>query len=106
MLFDIVSYANTIYIQLGSGIQTAISTKTIGQSFQGETPQVNFAQTNTRNTVLESQCPAASNCFNSKYRKLDGSCNNNRDSKLGEAMTPLQRILQPAYSDGKVLKVC
>ena len=100
MFLIIVSFADTMYIHLGSGIQTAISTKTIGQTFQGDTPQVNFAQANTRNTVLESQCPATPNCFNSKYRKIDGSCNNNRNSKLGEAMTPLQRILQPAYSDG------
>ena len=87
---------------LGSGIQDAFSFKTIAQSSQGSTRQVDFSQTNTQNTILESQCPATPNCFNSKYRKIDGSCNNNRDTKLGEAMTPLQRILQPAYSDGRL----
>ena len=93
--------AHGTLISLGSGIQDAFSTKTLAQSSQGTTRQVNFAQTNTRNTILESQCPATPNCFNSKYRKIDGSCNSKRDAKLGEAMTPLQRILQPAYSDGK-----
>ena len=85
---------------VGTEKQNPFSTKTLASSSKGATRQLNFAQTNTRNTVLESQCPATPNCFNSKYRKIDGSCNNNRDAKLGEAMTPLQRILQPAYSDG------
>jgi hypothetical protein len=99
----------TVYIDIskmlftgkGSSRADAISTRALGQNFNGDAPHVDFRQANTRHTVLESQCPSVPQCFNSKYRKIDGSCNHNRDSKYGKAETPLQRILEPAYSDGK-----
>ena len=100
-MYNGIIYA--IKILAGSGSQSTnfFSTKSLGQS-NGVTPKVNFGSANTRNTVLESQCPAVPNCFNSKYRKIDGSCNRigNRNSQYGKAQTPLQRIVDPAYSDG------
>ena len=70
-------------------------------SFDGSLPRVDFRNANTQNTILDSQCPTTSRCnFNSKYRNQDGSCNNKRNPKYGEAKTPLQRILDPAYADG------
>ena len=87
--------------QGGSTSTDFTSTRTLSQSFGGGSPQVDFTNANIRNTVLESQCPSVPQCFNSKYRKMDGSCNHG-NSMFGKAKTALQRILEPAYSDGKI----
>ena len=36
-----------------------------------------------------------------RYRTIDGSCNNLRNSTWGQAMQPLERWLQPEYEKGK-----
>ena len=36
----------------------------------------------------------------SKYRTIDGSCNNLGKPRMGQVFTPLQRILPNAYADG------
>ena len=33
------------------------------------------------------------------FRTFDGSCNNKRNPKYGQALTPLQRVLPNAYAD-------
>ena len=33
------------------------------------------------------------------FRTFDGSCNNKRQTKYGQALTPVQRILPNAYAD-------
>ena len=61
-----------------------------------------FKPANKQHNILDDQCtqrtPQCSS--NSEYRKIDGSCNH-PDHWLGMARTPLRRILQPAYADGK-----
>jgi peroxidase len=37
------------------------------------------------------------------YRTFDGSCNNARKTKYGQALTPVQRILPNAYADQLIL---
>lgn len=83
------------------GIPNVLSKESFAQNFQGTMQKINFAHRINRNTPLETQCNTNLTCSDSKYREIDGSCNNNRDARLGQANTPLQRILQPAYSDGK-----
>ena len=55
-------------------------------------------------TSLASSCPSDPRCnYNSKYRKIDGSCNNKFTPRLGKYNTPLQRILPNAYDDGTII---
>lgn len=46
-------------------------------------------------------CPFSktTRCFLTKYRTLDGSCNNPIVSLLGKSETPYKRYLQPEYED-------
>lgn len=53
------------------------------------------------NTVLRDTCPRSAACRPSKYRTADGSCNNLKHDRWGQAGTALQRILPPKYGDGK-----
>ena len=36
----------------------------------------------------------------SKYRNIDGSCNNEIRTEYGKSNTPLQRLLTPSYKNG------
>ena len=55
-------------------------------------------------TSLASSCPSDPRCnYNSKYRTIDGSCNNKFTPRLGKYNTPLQRILPNAYDDGTII---
>lgn len=45
-------------------------------------------------------CPQAVFCYDSKYRTVDGSCNNQRNSDWGQAFTAFNRLLVPEYEDG------
>ena len=39
-------------------------------------------------------------CFHSKYRSIDGSCNNHVNNLWGSSLTPLRRVLSPIYENG------
>ncbi|CAI4221331.1 unnamed protein product [Auanema sp. JU1783] len=39
-------------------------------------------------------------CYHKKYRSLDGTCNNMRNTILGASFTPFTRMLSAAYDDG------
>ncbi|XP_074640940.1 peroxidasin homolog [Tubulanus polymorphus] len=39
-------------------------------------------------------------CFHKKYRTLDGTCNNLREPMWGASLTPMTRLLNPAYENG------
>ena len=65
--------------------------------------QYGFANADLTSTILDSNCPSEPRCNgNSKYRNIDGSCNNKIKSKYGQLLTPLQRILPNAYDDGTI----
>jgi hypothetical protein len=66
--------------------------------------QSGFSNADTRNTVLSTSCPNEPFCGNrnSKYRAIDGSCNNLQKPKYGQLLTPLQRILPNDYFDGTI----
>jgi len=57
-----------------------------------------FTNADISNSALSKQCPPQPRC-SSRYRTFDGSCNNKRNPKYGQALTPLQRILPNAYAD-------
>lgn len=54
-----------------------------------------------RGTGFFSCTPQVGPCTKSKYRSIDGSCNNLNNPNLGVANTPYGRLLPPKYSDGK-----
>lgn len=39
-------------------------------------------------------------CFHSKYRSIDGTCNNLQHPTWGASLTEFRRILKPIYEDG------
>ena len=45
-------------------------------------------------------CPRSVGCFDSKYRSVDGSCNNLQNTGWGQAFTAYNRFLVPEYGDG------
>jgi hypothetical protein len=45
-------------------------------------------------------CGFKPKCPNSKYRNIDGSCNNLRDPLLAQSNTAFSRLAAPAYADG------
>ncbi|KAF2367819.1 hypothetical protein FHG87_001411 [Trinorchestia longiramus] len=52
-------------------------------------------------TVLRDSCPRAPFCSApSKYRSVDGACNNLNNPDWGQAGTTFVRLLPPVYSDG------
>ncbi|KAG7174813.1 Chorion peroxidase-like 9 [Homarus americanus] len=53
-----------------------------------------------QNTVIENTCPKDPLCPKTKYRALDGVCNNRLHKDWGRAGTAFQRILAPDYDDG------
>ncbi|KAK4015956.1 hypothetical protein OUZ56_030921 [Daphnia magna] len=61
-------------------------------------------QFNLKDTILSEMCPTDSVCnqttIDSRYRTLDGSCNNIQHSSWGRSLTPFQRLAPSAYADG------
>lgn len=53
-----------------------------------------------RNTALEDTCQEPVTCTESKYRTLDGSCNNIQHPNWGQANTIFQRLLPAHYGNG------
>ncbi len=59
-------------------------------------PQINLALS----PVTSNLCPKEPACSSSKYRSVDGSCNNLENKSWGQAMTGFNRLLHPNYADG------
>ncbi|KAM3718694.1 Heme peroxidase [Dirofilaria immitis] len=50
---------------------------------------------------IQEYCPLYEiKCFTSKYRTIDGTCNNIVQSNWGAIGMPMQRIIEPFYADG------
>uniref|UniRef100_A0A0R3S4L5 Peroxidase-like n=1 Tax=Elaeophora elaphi TaxID=1147741 RepID=A0A0R3S4L5_9BILA len=50
---------------------------------------------------IQEYCPLHKiECSNSKYRTIDGTCNNIMQPTWGASGTPMQRIIEPFYADG------
>jgi peroxidase len=65
-----------------------------------------MAVSSLKQTVLEDGCAVEMNCTlsaASKYRSADGSCNNLVHPTWGKQATTFQRILPPAYGNGKTI---
>lgn len=58
-------------------------------------PKVSIAQ-----TPVESTCPKEPVCPATKYRTLDGSCNNLEHRDWGKSSRAFQRMMPPMYADG------
>jgi len=71
----------------------------------GSRDAVNFGASVSSRQSLDSgtpsSCSSSPSCSGSGlYRKPDGSCNNRRDARYGQADTALNRIMLPEYGDG------
>ena len=72
---------------------------------QSKFGQMSFNGANLQGTMMERDCPRNPTCDpRSRYRSIDGSCNNLRNTKLGMALTPLRRVLYNNYDDGKLAR--
>ena len=57
----------------------------------------------TKDISQHSTCDATPKCNpRSKYRNIDGTCNNEDKPNFGKSNTPLQRLLEPSYQDGSI----
>lgn len=58
-------------------------------------------------SVINNTCLATTVCstISKYYRNINGSCNSLNITNLGSANTDYRRLLAPAYSDGKYLKL-
>jgi peroxidase len=68
-----------------------------------EESQLNNFEQNFLDSPMEKTCLKVPNCppEQSRYRTFDGSCNHGIGRQTwGAAMTPMERLLPPAYEDG------
>lgn len=54
-----------------------------------------------QNTIIANTCPPEPQCPATKYRAIDGKCNNRGNKMWGSAGTAFQRILPPDYDEGE-----
>lgn len=62
-------------------------------------------QGNRHHNLLKYKSCESKKKFNSRYRTIDGTCNNLKSQLNGAAMTPFKRLLHPIYEDGLHLPV-
>ena len=73
----------------------------LSDSSESGSSKLQFKTLTTKDTSLHSTCDIDQSCNpRSKYRNVDGSCNNEIKPKYGKSNTPLQRLLAPAYKNG------
>ncbi|XP_076043152.1 salivary peroxidase/catechol oxidase-like isoform X2 [Oratosquilla oratoria] len=53
-----------------------------------------------RDTIMQGNCPREPVCPETRYRTIDGSCNNLRNKRWGQAAIPFERLLPANYADG------
>ncbi len=59
-----------------------------------------------KDTALSGTCIQDPVCRPSKYRTIDGSCNNLKSPLMGRSNTQLARYLAPDYDDGRISHLC
>lgn len=58
---------------------------------------------NIQNTVIADTCPEIPRCPSTKFRSIDGLCNNLENREWGKSLTAYERFLPPSYADGLTL---
>ncbi|XP_039754369.1 peroxidasin homolog [Pararge aegeria] len=103
---DIAQYAKYGYasLQAASRFKELISIEN-GDSLESRTEDSQLPGASAlRQSPLLEQCPLKSppKCppASKRYRTHDGTCNNLSRPRWGATMTPVQRFIQPVYSDG------
>lgn len=73
------------------------------QGISNEQLELGMLEQNLRSTPLGSACAPIPHCpaVSSRYRRLDGACNNLYNSAWGSSLTAYSRLLPPLYQDGK-----
>lgn len=65
-----------------------------------EQSETAFKSLSFANTLFKDNCPKNIRCpRSSKYRTIDGSCNNEQNADWGKAFTAFNRIVHPNYAD-------
>nr|XP_026488127.1 uncharacterized protein LOC113394887 [Vanessa tameamea] len=102
---EIVKYSRYGYASLQAASRLRQLTSNNGDRLESRTEESLFpgASALRQSSLLEQcplrgppKCPPASK----RYRTHDGTCNNLNRPRWGATMTPVQRFLQPVYSDG------
>ncbi|CAL4123854.1 unnamed protein product [Meganyctiphanes norvegica] len=65
-----------------------------------EQGNLGLPQFTTQNSPIKDTCPPEPICPQTRYRTMDGSCNNLRNKEWGMAGTAFERILPADYNDG------
>ncbi|XP_047529903.1 peroxidasin-like isoform X2 [Vanessa atalanta] len=102
---EIAKYSRYGYASLQAASRLRQLTSNNGDRLESRTEESLFpgASALRQSSLLEQcplrgppKCPPASK----RYRTHDGTCNNLNRPRWGATMTPVQRFLQPVYSDG------
>ena len=70
-------------------------------NLSNEEAEFGLNEFNVSNTIIGNTCPVEPVCPETKYRTIDGSCNNLRNKEWGQAVKAFQRLVPPKYGDGK-----
>lgn len=65
-----------------------------------EEAEFGLSKISVEKTIIADTCPPEPLCPETKYRSVDGSCNNIKHKEWGQAATAYQRIIPPDYQDG------